>query len=290
MDPSSSARAIDAALSLAVQLDLPADHAIVLQDSNKLALRLLPCDTVARVSPPGHDHARFEVALATQLAEAGSPTVTLEPRVEPRGYRLDGFEITFWTYHQPVTAEPSPVAYANALERLHAAMRTIDAPTPRFTDRIAEAEQLVNRRDLTPELADTDREMLVGILRPRRTLRHRSPAEQLLHGEPHPGNVLNLTHGPLFIDLETCCRGPVEFDLAHVPATVSEHYPDLDFALLDEYRRLVLAMVAAWRWDRHDRLPNGRDFGRELLSALRSGPPWPTIDAVYNRINPARNV
>ena len=24
--------------------------------------------------------------------------------------------------------------------------------------------------------------------------------------------------GPLFIDLETCCRGPVEFDLAHVLA------------------------------------------------------------------------
>ena len=33
-----------------------------------------------------------------------------EPRVEPRGYRLDDFEITFWTYRQPVTAELSPVA------------------------------------------------------------------------------------------------------------------------------------------------------------------------------------
>jgi hypothetical protein len=47
-------------------------------------------------------------------------------------------EITFWTYYEPVTAVLSPVAYAHALEHLHAGMRTIDAPTPQFTDRVAE--------------------------------------------------------------------------------------------------------------------------------------------------------
>jgi hypothetical protein len=37
--------------------------------------------------------------------------------------------------------------------------------------------------------------------------------------------VLNTTQGLLLIDLETCCRGPVEFDIAHAPEDVSEHYP-----------------------------------------------------------------
>jgi hypothetical protein len=60
--------------------------------------------------------------------------------------------------------------------------------------------------------------------------------------------VLSTKDGPLFIDLETYCRGPVEFDLAHVPEAVCEHYPGVDQGLLDECRQLVLAMVAAWRW------------------------------------------
>jgi hypothetical protein len=92
--------------------------------------------------------------------------------------------------------------------------------------------------------------------------------------------VLSTRNGPLFIDIETCCRGPVEFDLAHVPEQVSERYPDADQALLQECRGLVLAMVAAWRWDRGDQLPNGRRAGRDLLDALREGPPWPALVTV----------
>lgn len=52
MDASETARAIDAALSIAVTLGLPADTACVLHNSNKLALRLLPCDVFARVCSP----------------------------------------------------------------------------------------------------------------------------------------------------------------------------------------------------------------------------------------------
>ncbi len=43
---------------------------------------------------------------------------------------------------------------------------------------------------------------------------------------------------------------------------------------------LVLAMVAAWRWDPGDRFPNGQRAARALLNALREGPPYPTLDAV----------
>jgi hypothetical protein len=93
--------------------------------------------------------------------------------------------------------------------------------------------------------------------------------------------VLGTRNGLLFIDLETCCRGPVEFDIAHVPDEVCEHYPDIDQELLRDCRVLVLAMVAAWRWDRDDSYPDGRRAGRELLDVLREGPPWPTLDVVW---------
>jgi hypothetical protein len=282
MQASEVPRAVAAAMSTASALDLTVDDAIVLHDSNKLALRLLPCDVLARVAPVAHQVAQFEVDLAQRLTETESPVAALEPRVEPRVYERDGFVVTLWTYYEPLSPrEVSPANYANALERLHDGMRKIDVTTPHFTDRVAEAQQLVAGRDRTPALADADRELLSHTLRSlRRAIGDRGAAEQLLHGEPHPGNVLRTKNGPLFIDLETCCRGPVEFDLAHVPQEVSDRYPDADQVLLRECRHLVLAMVAAWRWDPGDQLPNGQRAARELLNALRQGPPYPALDAV----------
>ena len=240
-------RAVAAAMSTASALDLTVDDAVVLQNSNKLAVRLLPCDVLARVAPLAQQVAPFEVDLAQRLAETESPVAALEPRAEARAYERDGFAVTLWTYYASVTLlDVAPSDYANALERLHAGMRKLDVTMPHFTARVAEAEQLAARRDQTPALADADRELLSSTLRSlRRTIADRGAAEQLLHGEPHPGNLLSTKNGPLFIDFETCCRGPIEFDLAHVPEEVIEHYPGVDHELLGECRGLVLAMVAA---------------------------------------------
>jgi hypothetical protein len=149
-------------MSIASSLGLTADEAILLHDSNKLTLRLLPCDVLARVAPAAQQVAQFEIELARRLAESGSPVAA------------------------------------------------------------------------------------------------------------HPGNVLTTKNGLLFIDFETCCRGPVEFDLAHVPDEVSEHYPGVNQGLLRECRILVLAMITTWRWDRGDQFPNGRQLGTEWLSQIRA--------------------
>ncbi|WP_181763650.1 phosphotransferase enzyme family protein [Streptomyces albidus (ex Kaewkla and Franco 2022)] len=272
MHASEVQRAVAAAMSTASSLGLAVDDATVLHDSNKLTLRLLPCDVLARVAPVAHQVAQFEIDLAQRLAESGCPVAALEPRVEPRVHESDGFEVTLWTYYQPVTPrEVSPADYASALERLHAGMRRLDVPTPRFTDRVEQAQQLVANRDRTPALAGADRELLGDTLRSlRRVIGEHDGAEQLLHGEPHPGNVLATKNGLLFIDLETCCRGPVEFDLAHVPEEVSGHCPGVNQDLLRECRVLVLAMITTWRWDRGDQLPNGRRLGTEWLSQIRA--------------------
>lgn len=254
-------------------LDLPVDDAIVLHDSNRLAVRLLPCDVLARVAPTAYQaSAEFEVELAQRLAWTDSPVAALEPRVEPRVYVRGGFVINMWTYYEPVSPrEVAPPEYADVLERLHGGMRQIDVTAPHFTDRVAEAQRLVGNRTHTPELADADRELLSTTLRSlRRAIGDRGADEQLLHGEPHPGNLLRTKRGLLFVDLETCCRGPVEFDIAHAPEVVSEHYPAADQDLLRECRILMLAMIATWRWDRDDQLPNGHQLGTEWLSQIRA--------------------
>jgi aminoglycoside phosphotransferase (APT) family kinase protein len=268
-----ASRAMAAAMSIASSLDLAVDDAIVLHDSNKLTVRLLPCDVVARVAPVAHQVAQFEVDLAQRLAESGSPVAALDRRVDPRVYERDGFVVTLWTYYEPVasSAEISPAGYASALERLHAGMRELDIPAPHFTDRVEQAQRLVASRDDTPALAEADREFLAGTLRTMsRAISDRAAAEQLLHGEPHPGNVLTTKNGLLFIDFETCCRGPVEFDLAHAPEEVSAYYPGVNQDLLRECRILMLALITTWRWDRGDQHPNGHQLGTEWLGQIRA--------------------
>ena len=272
MQASEAPRAIAAATSIALSRGLTVDEAIVLHDSNKLTLRLLPCDVLARVAPVADQVASFELELAQRLAESGCPVAALDPRVEPRVYERDDFVVTLWTYYETATPRGvSPADYATALERLHAGMRKLDGPAPHFTDRVDQAQHLVASRDRTPGLADADRALLGDTLRGlRRRISERGGDEQLLHGEPHPGNVLTTKTGLLFIDLETCCRGPVEFDLAHAPEEVGEHYPGVNQELLRECRILVLAMITTWRWDRGDQLPGGRQLGAEWLRHIRA--------------------
>ena len=81
MQASKFPRAVAAAVSTASALDLTVDDTIVLQDANRVALRLMPCDVVARVAPMDFQaSAEFEVELARRLAETESPVAALEPR------------------------------------------------------------------------------------------------------------------------------------------------------------------------------------------------------------------
>jgi Phosphotransferase enzyme family len=273
MKASEVPRAVAAAMSTASALDLRADDAVVLHDSNRLAVRLLPCDVLARVAQVApRANAEFEALVARRLAETNSPVAELASREAPRVYVRDGFTVTLWNYYDPVPPpDVAPAEYAHVLERLHDGMRQIDVTAPHFTDRVAQAQWLVGHHAHTPELADADRELLgrtLGDL--SRAIGDRGADEQLLHGEPHPGNLLRTKKGLLFVDLETCCRGPVEFDIAHAPDEVSQHYPATDPDLLHQCRILILAMIATWRFDRDDRLPNGVHLRTEWLSQLRA--------------------
>jgi aminoglycoside phosphotransferase (APT) family kinase protein len=283
MEATEARRAMVAAMATASELGLAVDDAIVLSDSNRLVIRLMPCDTVARVTPRTHfASAEQEVELVRQLAPTDSPVAPLEPRVEPRVFVRDGFQIALWAYVEPVQSRVlPPVEYAEALARLHGGLRRIEVRTPHVMDRVAATQRDVASRDVTPELADADRALLADTLHElRRSIVNRRGAEQLLHGEPHPLNILTTKNGPLFIDFENTARGPVEYDLAWVPSEVSRNYPDVDRDLLDEWRGVVLAIVATHRWSLGDQHPSGRQSGVAFLRVLRQGPPWPALDDV----------
>lgn len=274
METSEVSRALTATTSLASEVGLSVGDAIVIQNSNRLAVRLVPCDVLARVAATvgrNQEGAVFELEMARRLEETESPIAVLEPRVEPLVYVRDGFAVTYWKYYEPLPdGNIAPVEYAQALERLHAGMRQLDVVAPHFTDRVEAAQAVVRDCVQSPELGDADRELLSNALHSlRRVIVDWGADEQLLHGEPHPGNLLKTTSGMRFIDLETCCYGPVEFDIAHAPDEVGDHYALADRRLLRNCRILMLTMVAAWRSDRDDQFPNGREVRAALLSRVR---------------------
>ena len=120
-----------------------------------------------------------------------------------------------------------PAEYAQALERLHAGLRRLDVTTPHVMDRVAALQRDVASPDVTPDLGDADRALLTNTLHDlRQSIVSRRASEQLLHGEPHPWNVLDTKNGPLFIDFENTARGPVEYDIAWLPNEVGERYPN----------------------------------------------------------------
>ena len=256
----------------AAALGLQVDDVVVINNSDRIALRLIPCEVLARVAPAAHQAgAEFEVEVARRLAETGGPVAELEPRAEHGVYVRDGFAVSLWTYYQSAGSQIAPAEYAGALMRLHAALRQTDLRAPHLTDRIADAQREVGDPERTPALPGPDREFLGATLgRLSSWISRTGSGEQLLHGEPHPGNVLSTSRGPLFVDLETCCRGPIEFDIAHAPEQVAEHYPGADHDLIHQCRILMWALVTTWRWRHDDQLPNGRYWRTEGLNQVRA--------------------
>jgi hypothetical protein len=273
MEETELRRAVQAGQLTTSALGLQVDDVAVINNSDRIALRLLPCDVLARVAPSADQaDSEFEVEVARHLAETGGPVGELDPRAEYRVYSRDGFAISLWTYYEPTGRETTPAEYADALMRLHAALRQTALRAPHFTDRVAGAQKEVDDRERTPELPGPDRELLSNTLsRLSSSISGRGAWEQLLHGEPHPGNLLSTRRGPLFVDLGTCCRGPIEFDVAHAPEEVGKHYPGVDHDLIDQCRTLMWAMFSSWRWRHGDQLPDRRYWRAEGLKRVRAG-------------------
>ncbi|CAM5248167.1 Phosphotransferase OS=Streptomyces tendae OX=1932 GN=GUR47_18755 PE=4 SV=1 [Streptomyces tendae] len=272
VEPAELRRAAESARSTASELGLQADEVLVVHNSDRVALRLLPCEVLARVASAGHlAEAAFEVEVAHRLADVEAPVGELDPRVAPRAHVRDAFVISLWTYYEPVGPPIAPADYADALMRHHAALRRIDLDAPHFTHRVAVALAGVDDRQRSPELSESDRgflhDTLSGLSAGISADRAR---EQLLHGEPHPGNLLNTRRGPLFVDLATCCRGPVEFDLAHGPEEAADHYAGADPALVHRCRALNWALFSAWRWRRDDQMPDRDHWRAEGLHRVRA--------------------
>jgi hypothetical protein len=89
----------------------------------------------------------------------------------------------------------------------------------------------------------------------------------VLHGGPHSYNVLATPAGLRWIDFETCCRGPLEADLAYL-GEAGTRRAGVDPELLALAGLMLRISVAAICWCDPDRHPRLREAAEYHLASL----------------------
>jgi molybdopterin-guanine dinucleotide biosynthesis protein A len=251
-------RAVAAASETARRHGLDAPSPRVLQDWNDTVVHLSPHPVVARVATSWivsdkEEAYRRELAVAAHAAARGGPCVRPSSLLPPGPHRVNGLVLALWEHLDAEPGEADPAAAGQALRAFHASVADFDGLLPRLEERHERAAAVA--ADLRRP-GSRDRELLRATLdRLRAAFAERARDERVLHGGPHESNLIRTSEGPRWIDLDTVCRGPLEWDLAHLPAESTAAFPDVDHAALDVARALVSAEVAIWCWHSYGRAP-----------------------------------
>lgn len=207
---------IRAATETLIAHGITPDRCDILQDGSTLVVRLTE-DLVARVVQDlggprmTTDWFRRENALANHLTRKGAPVIPLHPGLPPGPYEHLGYGMNFWRYVTNVDTEPEPEEIGRTLARCHELMSDFEEPLPRLAI-LTEAQSILTTRELFPRSIQL---MLSARLIRAVELLGTCP-HQPLHGDAHPGNLMNTTDGLLWTDWEDTFSGPVEWDVASV--------------------------------------------------------------------------
>lgn len=210
---------IRAATETAAAHGITPDRCDILQNGNTLVLRLsesLVARVITDLDGPRKGTGWFEreIAVAQYLAEHGAPVIPVHPALPPGPYQHLGHTLNFWRFVTTIDAEAAPAAIGTTLYRCHELLRSLPRTLPHLAipaESLALLDTLEQRALFPPSTLRLLRDRLassVGVLEklPR----------QPLHGDAHPGNLLNTTLGLLWTDWEDTFQGPVEWDLASI--------------------------------------------------------------------------
>jgi len=233
---------IRAATETAIAHGIPPGRCEILQNGSTLVLRLT--DTlVARVVQDrdgprvGTEWFARENAVAEHLAKHGAPVIPLHPDLPPGPYEHLGYPLNFWQFVTAIEAEACPAATGTTLHQCHEVLRSFPHPLPELailTESIDLLETLERRMLFPPSTLQLLHDRLVSSI----AVLERFPY-QPLHGDAHPGNLLNTTRGLLWTDWEDTFLGPVEWDLASIiwNARILDEDHETADAILDAYQQ-----------------------------------------------------
>jgi len=269
-----AATAIASVDRIARQVHLDATDAAVIKDSNNTIV-LLPLEQlVAKVSTSvllGRDRTALEreLRIGVHVAAHGAKVARPADPAVAGPHRIGEAVLTFWQYHHPQTPPSDQAELGRAVRGFHSALAELAGGLPTLADKIDHAAELFDDPDQTPGLTDQDRGIAAQAEPRIRELFDQLEPDTALHGEPHDGNVIWTSDGPLLIDFEASCTGPLEWDLAYLPDEARERFPDRDDALIERLRVVVSYCVAAWCWAQPKRSPEVDAAAKHHLAQVR---------------------
>lgn len=217
-----------AAIEVATLHGITPDRCDILQNASTLVLRLsetLVARIVTDIDGPRQGTSWFarETEVARHLTASGSPVVPLHPDLPPGPHERFGFTLNFWQFITATDIAPDPFLTGSTLFHCHKNLRTLSINLPELailTESIYLLEQdgpRSNSLGISPlDAFPTETvKMLQDRLSTSLSGLQKFPF-QPLHGDAHPGNLMNTTDGLLWADWEDTFLGPVEWDLASI--------------------------------------------------------------------------
>ena len=263
-----------AAVDIATRYSIKVENPFLLQETNNTVVWLRPSDVIAKVGthPASTEGLLLEHEVARALAGLGAAVASPLAESVPMTHESSGFIVTLWNrLERDEMTVLSSTEVGESLGHIHEALHGCGVDLPDFRVEIQRARSILE--DRVPALAPADRVLLVEVfdgLLP--TVETAAFASRPLHGEPHEGNRVLTPAGIRWIDFETACRGPVEWDLAFLPEEARATFPAVDEDLLAVLSSLNSARVATW-CSLQARFPVMRCHAQHHLDLLRRG--WP---------------
>jgi Phosphotransferase enzyme family len=200
------------------------DEAVRIAGGNNVLVHLKPAPVVARVMTGTavlHDDVEQwlarEVAVGAFVDDRSDLVVAPTDLLPPGPHVQDGLWMTLWKFvpHDAQAPPPEPRQLGRSLRSLHAVLADFPGDLAPLSETRDWLERLLD--ELRPSHSLTQQ----GIDRLRSELDALTPAvfesslpAQALHGDVSMSNLLRTENGPVWIDLEDVCAGPVAWDVA----------------------------------------------------------------------------
>jgi hypothetical protein len=213
-----------------------------------------------------------EHSVAAELGALGAPVAPPLVGVGPTVHVPSGLVVTLWPWVDHDASAVAPArACAESLAALHEALDATMTPLPSFLVELGQARAALDADEFMAELPASEQGFLRAAYDADMTqLEGLEYDSHRLHGEPHEANRLVTPDGVVWVDLESSCTGPREWDLAFLaePETL-EPTASVDGVLLRCLRRLNHGRLATWRWGLLRDYPDLRHLAQADMAYLR---------------------